>query len=61
MKNLRPVLLVIGTLLATLGCAEMLPAIYDLSLGNDDWQVFAASSLMTIFVGGGVQSRDEER
>jgi trk system potassium uptake protein TrkH len=51
MTNLRPVLLVIGTLLATLGCAEMLPAIYDLSLGNSDWKVFAASSLMTIFIG----------
>ncbi len=51
MINLRPVLLVIGTLVATLGCAEMVPAIYDLSLGIDDWQVFAASSLFTIFVG----------
>ena len=53
MINLRPVLLVIGTMVATLGCAEMIPAIYDLSLGNDDWQVFAASSLFTIFVGMG--------
>ncbi len=51
MIDIRPVLLVVGTLLATLGCAEMLPAIYDLSLGNPDWQVFAASSLMTVFVG----------
>ncbi len=51
MTNLRPVLLVIGTLLATLGCAEMLPAIYDLSLGNKDWKVFAVSSMVTLFIG----------
>lgn len=51
MINLRPVLFVLGTLLATLGCAEMIPAIYDFSRGNRDWVAFAASALLTIFVG----------
>ena len=51
MANLRPVLLVIGILLTSLGCAEMLPAIYDLSLGNPDWEVFAVSSTITLFFG----------
>ncbi|MGE0612663.1 MAG: TrkH family potassium uptake protein [Hyphomicrobiales bacterium] len=49
--DFRPVLLVIGVLLATLGCAMMLPAMYDLAMGHDDWQIFAASSLITLFVG----------
>ncbi len=63
MINLRPVLLVIGTMVATLGCAEMVPAIYDLSLGNEDWQVFAGSSLFTVFVGLGINlaTRDGDR
>ena len=51
MKNLRPVLLVIGILLTSLGCAEMVPAIYDLSLGNDHWDVFAVSATITLFFG----------
>ncbi len=51
MVNLRPVLLVIGILLTSLGCAQMLPAIYDLSVGNDHWEVFAVSSTITLFFG----------
>jgi len=51
MKNMRPVLLVIGILLTSLGCAQMLPAIYDLSLGETHWQVFAVSSMVTLFFG----------
>ena len=51
MANLRPVLLVIGILLTSLGCAEMLPAIYDLSLGNGHWDVFAVSGTITLFFG----------
>lgn len=54
MIDLRPVLLVLGILLATLGCAMMLPALYDLALANDDWQIFAASSIITLFVGIGL-------
>lgn len=51
MSNLRPVLLVIGILLTSLGCAQMLPAIYDLSLGSKHWEVFAISSTITLFFG----------
>lgn len=51
---MRPVLLVVGILLATLGCAMMLPALYDLVLENNDWQIFAASSIITLFVGIGL-------
>jgi len=51
MSNLRPVLLVIGILLTTLGCAEMLPAIYELGIGRPDWHVFAISSGITLFFG----------
>jgi len=49
--DIRPILLVVGILLITLGCAMMLPAILDLAVDNDDWVVFAASSGLTIFVG----------
>ena len=51
MTNLRPILLVIGILLTSLGCAEMLPAIYELSIGNDHWPVFAYSATITLFFG----------
>jgi trk system potassium uptake protein TrkH len=54
MIDLRPVLLVVGILLATLGCAMMLPALYDLVIGNQDWQIFAASAILTLFVGIGL-------
>lgn len=54
MIEFRPILLVAGVLLATLGCAMMIPALYDLAVGNDDWQIFAFSSLITLFVGIGL-------
>lgn len=47
-------MLVAGVLLATLGCAMMIPAMYDLAVGNDDWQIFAFSSTITLFVGIGL-------
>jgi trk system potassium uptake protein TrkH len=47
----KPILLVIGILLTTLGCAMILPALLDLALQNDDWLVFAASAGFTLFVG----------
>lgn len=52
--SFRPIFLVVGVLIATLGCAMMLPAIIDLAHDNDDWQVFAVSSLVTIMVGVGL-------
>ncbi len=51
MAVVRPVLLVIGLLLATLAIAEMLPVVYDLSAGNPDWIAFALSATFTFFVG----------
>lgn len=51
MFDIRPILLVVGILLTTLGCAMMLPAIVDLAVGHEDWAVFAASSGFTVFIG----------
>ena len=52
MIELRPILLIIGILLSTLGCTMMLPAIYDLANGNDEWMVFVAAAVFTLFAGG---------
>ncbi|RME97633.1 MAG: potassium transporter TrkH, partial [Alphaproteobacteria bacterium] len=54
MIDLRPVLLVVGVLLATLGCAMMIPALYDLAVANDDWQIFTAAAMLSLFVGIGL-------
>jgi len=51
MIDLRPVLLVVGILLSTLGAAMLLPVLFDLAAGHPDWSVFAASSGFTLFVG----------
>ncbi len=50
--DFRPVFLVIGILLITLALFMLIPAIVDWSVGNPDWQVFLASSGLTMFVGG---------
>ena len=47
----RPILLIIGVLLATLGLAMMLPALVDLASANPDWRIFTVSSLLTTMVG----------
>ena len=54
MIDMRPILLVTGVLLATLGCAMMIPALYDLTIGHEDWLIFAASATITLFVGIGL-------
>jgi len=54
MIDLRPILLVTGVLLATLGCAMMIPALYDLTVGHEDWLIFSASATITLFVGVGL-------
>ncbi len=51
--DVRPILLVVGLLLATLGCAMILPAIVDLVAGNDDWQVFALAGVISVLFGVG--------
>lgn len=52
MPDLRPVFLVVGTLLMTLAVSMALPALVDLAVGNPDWQVFTAAGLFTLFTGG---------
>ena len=49
--DLRPIILVTGILVTTLGVAMILPAVVDLAAGNPDWRVFLASSMLTSLVG----------
>lgn len=51
MIDYRPILQIVGILLATLAVAMFLPMIADLVEGNDDWQVFLGSGFLTLFVG----------
>lgn len=51
MPDFRPILHIVGILLATLGLTMLVPMIADLAVGNPDWQVFLASALATLFVG----------
>lgn len=52
--DFRPILLVIGLLVATLGCGMLLPAIVDLVANNDDWRVFASAGIFTMLIGLGI-------
>lgn len=52
MMDYRPVILVIGILLSALALGMIVPAVVDAFAGNPDWQVFAISSGVTLFVGG---------
>jgi len=52
MIDSRPIFFISGMLLATLAMVMAIPAIADGAVGNDDWQVFALSALLTLFVGG---------
>ena len=49
--DLRPVFLIVGMLLATLAGGMCIPAMVDAASGNPDWQVFAVSAGLTLFVG----------
>ncbi|MEL7542352.1 MAG: TrkH family potassium uptake protein [Pseudomonadota bacterium] len=51
MPDLRAILMIIGLLLSTLGCAMMIPGLYELALGDTDWIVFASCAALTLFVG----------
>ncbi|MEM1399892.1 MAG: TrkH family potassium uptake protein [Pseudomonadota bacterium] len=51
MLDLRPVFFVVGLLLSVLAFAMLVPAAVDLALRNEDWQVFAGSSAVTLFFG----------
>jgi trk system potassium uptake protein TrkH len=52
--DFRPIFLVIGLLLTTLGCSMLLPAIVDLMANNDDWKVFATAGILTVLIGSGL-------
>jgi trk system potassium uptake protein TrkH len=52
--DLRPVLFVLGILLATLAGAMLVPAIVDAAHGGPDWSVFVLSAGVTLFVGIGL-------
>lgn len=49
--EVRPILFVIGSLLGIVAVAMLVPMAVDLASGHRDWQVFAASSLCTLFFG----------
>ncbi len=51
MFDLRPIFLVSGILLTTLGTAMLVPGLYDLAMGSADWTAFAGSALVTLFIG----------
>jgi trk system potassium uptake protein TrkH len=49
--DFRPIFLVIGLLLATLALMMLIPTALDFLAGDPDWEVFAISSGVTLFVG----------
>jgi trk system potassium uptake protein TrkH len=49
--DFRPVLFVVGLLMSTLAVAMVLPAVVDAVAPHPDWQVFAASATVTLFIG----------
>ncbi|MCH6590813.1 MAG: TrkH family potassium uptake protein [Proteobacteria bacterium] len=51
MLDFRPVFLVVGILLTTLAVGMIIPAVVDAAAGHPEWQVFAASAGVTMFVG----------
>lgn len=49
--DLRPVFLLVGILVTALSAGMGVPAAVDAFAGHDDWQVFALSASVTLFVG----------
>ena len=54
MLDLRPILLVFGTLMAALGSAMLLPLLADLVAGRDEWRWFALAGTLVTAVGFGL-------
>lgn len=52
--DFRPIVLVCGTLLASLAIVMCIPAIVDFIAGHPDWEVFAICAGITLFVGVGM-------
>ncbi len=51
MFSIKPVLFILGVILAIIGAFMLLPAIIDAHHKSDDWQIFITSSLITVFAG----------
>lgn len=49
--DFRPIAAILGVLLAILGTTMMIPAVVDAITGQDDFIVYAASAVITVFVG----------
>ncbi len=56
MIALRPIFLIVGLLLTTLGAAMIFPAAVDLVADNKDWEVFAFTGALTLIIGLGLYS-----
>ena len=52
MTDHRTIFFLIGNLLAALSVGMLVPAAIDLFSGNDDWQIFVASAVVTGFIAG---------
>lgn len=52
--DFRPILLVLGSLLTTLGLAMVVPLLADVVAGNSEWQAFLLSSTLCLMIGGGL-------
>ncbi len=52
MIDLRPVGYVIGLLVAALGATMLVPMAMDIFAGNDNWQAFLESAILTSLIGG---------
>ncbi len=52
MIDLRPVVYVIGLVVATLGATMLVPMLVDLYFGSPDWMVFLSTATITMVVGG---------
>ena len=50
--DFRPIILVTGVLVATLGVAMLPPVVFDLLDSDPDWRAFSAAAAATIFSGG---------
>lgn len=51
LSEFRPVMLVTGALVSALGVSMLLPTLVDLAADNDDWMIFASSSMVTTVFG----------
>ncbi len=52
--ELRPIISLIGQVTTILGLSMLLPAIVDFIVGNEEWQSFVISSLITTLCGAGL-------